>query len=48
MNPEYDCVHVWIEGEVYCEDCGTHPGLYCDLCLDTVDFIFEQDPRGES
>jgi hypothetical protein len=42
-----DHEHVWREGEVACEDCGTHPALYCteDDCEEVLDLVRKDDPR---
>ena len=40
-----ECAHEWAEGEVGCEDCGTHPAVYCENCETLVDLVFEDDPR---
>jgi len=40
-----ECVHEWTEGEIGCEDCGTHPSVYCENCGDLRDLIMEADPR---
>lgn len=43
-------IHVWVETEVGCEDCGTHPGLRCDAddeCeySEAIDLSRYDDPR---
>lgn len=39
--------HVWEETSPSCEVCGdgAHEGLYCTKCGETVDFVFDADPR---
>lgn len=37
--------HTWVDGEVYCEDCGPHPAVYCLTCSEIVDLVWEADPR---
>lgn len=38
--------HDWQPVELDCIDCGTHDGLYCALCYEMIDFIWDEDPRG--
>lgn len=32
----------WAECELYCEDCGSHPGLRCPNCGEEYDQIFDR------
>lgn len=45
MSLPSECVHSWLEVEVYCDDCGSHPGLRCEECDSLLDLIYEDDPR---
>lgn len=40
-----DHVHDWEDIETFCEDCGTHPALWCEDCETMVDLVMEEDPR---
>ena len=31
------------DAEVYCEDCGSHPGFKCPHCEEMIDLIFAED-----
>jgi hypothetical protein len=35
----------WVEIETGCDLCGTHPAVTCEVCDDTLDLIFNDDPR---
>ena len=46
MNYDEPCEqHVWVETDVPCEICGGHPGLVCRECIESVDLIYQDDPR---
>jgi len=32
----------WVESEVGCEDCGSHPGMTCPVCDWRVDLIYNE------
>jgi len=40
--------HEWRESETYCEDCGSHPAVYCPVCDRTIDTVMSGDPREDS
>lgn len=40
---EEQCQHVWIETDLYCEDCGSHFGVICDECLETYDSVWDDE-----
>lgn len=42
-----ECAHEWQDAEVGCEDCGSHPAVRCAFCLETLDLIYNDDPREE-
>lgn len=35
--------HQWESRDVYCDDCGDHPGFSCLVCWETVDGVFQSD-----
>ena len=39
--------HSWEEIDLFgCEVCGDHPGLTCPDCYETLDLVWDEDPRG--
>ena len=34
----------WNEGEVYCEDCGSHAAMVCPRCEDRFDHVYQEKP----
>jgi hypothetical protein len=47
MSSTDDCAHDWSDVEMYCEDCGTHPAIFCETCGQLIDLAMEDDPRGD-
>jgi hypothetical protein len=39
------CPHIWLDTEVGCDDCDTHPAVRCDECGQVIDLIYQDDPR---
>lgn len=36
-------VAAWVETEVGCSDCGSHPAAFCPDCMEKIDLVFHPD-----